>query len=58
MIEHELNAVGSLKTSEAQTAPLGADIWLHKTIPTGGGLGGGMVGPVANFAADLVATFW
>ena len=32
---------GSLKTSEAQTAPLGADIWLHKTIPMGGGLGGG-----------------
>ena len=32
---------GSLKTSKAQTAPLGADIWLHKTIPMGGGLGGG-----------------
>ena len=32
---------GSLKTSEAQTIPLGADIWLHKTIPMGGGLGGG-----------------
>ena len=34
-------AQGSLKTSEAQTTPLGADIWLHKTIPMGGGLGGG-----------------
>ena len=31
-------ATGSLKT---QTTPLGADIWLHKTIPMGGGLGGG-----------------
>ena len=28
-------AIGSLKTS------FGADIWLHKTIPMGGGLGGG-----------------
>ena len=31
-------ATDSLKT---QTTPLGADIWLHKTIPMGGGLGGG-----------------
>ena len=31
-------AQGSLK---ANKTPLGADIWLHKTIPMGGGLGGG-----------------
>ena len=31
-------AQGSLK---ANTTPFGADIWLHKTIPMGGGLGGG-----------------
>ena len=31
-------ATGSLKT---QITPLGTDIWLHKTIPMGGGLGGG-----------------
>ena len=30
-------AAGSLKTNQ----PYGADIWLHKTIPMGGGLGGG-----------------